>query len=41
MQARATFPSIVYVLFRHKWAMVSTFLAVMVMAGAYCLLATA
>jgi uncharacterized protein involved in exopolysaccharide biosynthesis len=40
MQARATFPSIVYVLFRHKWAMVLTFLAVMVVAGAYCLLAT-
>jgi uncharacterized protein involved in exopolysaccharide biosynthesis len=41
MLARATFPNFVYVLFRHKWAMVSTFLAVMVMAGAYCLLATA
>src|ERR1017187_2003711 len=40
MQARATFPSIVYVLFRHKWAMVFTFLAVMVAATAYCLLAT-
>src|ERR1022692_2001987 len=40
MQARATFPSIVYVLFRHKWAMVLTFLAVMKAAGAYCLLAT-
>jgi uncharacterized protein involved in exopolysaccharide biosynthesis len=40
MQTKATFPSIVYVLFRHKWAMVFTFLAVMAAAGAYCLLAT-
>jgi len=40
MQARVTFPSIVYILFRHKWAMLWTFLAVVVMAGAYCLLAT-
>jgi uncharacterized protein involved in exopolysaccharide biosynthesis len=40
MQARATFPRIVYVLFRHKWAMAFTFLAVMAAAGAYCLLAT-
>jgi uncharacterized protein involved in exopolysaccharide biosynthesis len=40
MQTRATFPSIVYVLFRHKWAMVFTFLAVTAIAGAYCLLAT-
>jgi uncharacterized protein involved in exopolysaccharide biosynthesis len=41
MLARATFPNFVYVLFHHKWAMVSTFLAVMVATGAYCLLATA
>src|ERR1017187_8022510 len=40
MLARATFPNFVYVLFRHKWAMVSTFLAVMGMAAVYCLLAT-
>jgi uncharacterized protein involved in exopolysaccharide biosynthesis len=40
MQPRATFPSIVYVLFRHKLAMILTFLAVIVVAGAYCLLAT-
>jgi uncharacterized protein involved in exopolysaccharide biosynthesis len=40
MQTRATFPSIVYVLFRHKWAMVFTFLAVTAAAGAHCLLAT-
>ena len=40
MQATATFPRIVYVLFRHKWAILWTFLAVMVVASAYCLLAT-
>jgi polysaccharide biosynthesis protein PslE len=40
MQARATFPSIVYILFRHKWTIIVTFLAVMSAAGAYCLLAT-
>src|ERR1035438_4316388 len=41
MLARATFPNFVYVLFRHNWSMVSTFLAVTVAAGAYCMLATA
>jgi uncharacterized protein involved in exopolysaccharide biosynthesis len=40
MQVRPTLPNIVYVLFRHKWAMVLTVLAVMVGAGAYCLFAT-
>jgi len=40
MQPTATFPRVVYVLFRRKWAMLSTFLAVMVVAVAYCLLAT-
>jgi uncharacterized protein involved in exopolysaccharide biosynthesis len=41
MQASATFPRIVYVLFRHKRAMLFMFLAVMGLAVAYCLLATA
>jgi len=40
MQPSATLPSIVYVLYRHKWAMLSTFLAVMVLAVGYCVLAT-
>jgi uncharacterized protein involved in exopolysaccharide biosynthesis len=40
MQARATFPSVIYVLFRRKRAIALTFLAVMAAAGAYCLLAT-
>ena len=40
MQASATFPRIVYVLFRHKRAILYMFLAVMGLAGAYCLLAT-
>jgi uncharacterized protein involved in exopolysaccharide biosynthesis len=40
MQATATFPRIVYVLFRHKRAMLYMFVAVMGMAVAYCLLAT-
>jgi uncharacterized protein involved in exopolysaccharide biosynthesis len=40
MLVRATLPNVVYVLFRHKWAMVWTFLTVMIAAGAYCLLAT-
>jgi polysaccharide biosynthesis protein PslE len=40
MQATATFPRIVYVLFRHKRAMLYMFVAVMGMAVAYCVLAT-